>query len=391
MRSSQDWDAYSFQLPATKHQQPAVQLLAFRLLAYTLTVVALPALSALISLTCALAIGRDALRQPKPDRIAWFVAFLMFAVAAGTEVIGSTAGWNATLARLYYLTGAVLVVGFLALGQLYLLAADRIRRVAPGIALLITAISASTVWGVEIDQTRLEADGWDAIARSTGLSLLAIGINTVGTLILVGGLVYSAVRFRQRGVMRNRMVGCLLIAAGALTVAMGGTLTRFGSEQYLYIAMSAGVAVIFAGYLWTKRPEEASRREGTEARSQTRRRGLLPQTRAAELRDGLVGSTSPGIAFIADRLMSLSDDELSRECAIWSVSPRAIECFSRAEARRVWSFRTRLTPNGQHAFDARPPGIRLQLTELYFDVMSADITTMELTPVASIERASGHD
>ena len=101
--------------------------------------IVLPAIAALISLSCALVIGRDTLRRPRPDRIAWIVAFAMFAVAAGTEVIGSRAGWSVTLARVYYLTGAVLVVGFLALGQLYLLAADRIGRVAPGIALLITA------------------------------------------------------------------------------------------------------------------------------------------------------------------------------------------------------------------------------------------------------------
>lgn len=238
--------------------------------------VVFPAVSALISLTCALIIGRDALRRPKPDRIAWIIAFAMFAIAAGAEVIGSTAGWNVTLARVYYLTGAVLVVGFLALGQLYLLAPERIGRVAPGIALLVTAIATSTVWGAPIDRARIEADGWDAIERTTGLKILAIGINSIGTLILIGGLVYSAVRFRQLGTMRNRMIGCLLIALGTLTVAMGGTLTRLGSEQYLYIAMAAGASLIFAGYL------KARRREGEEAR----RGGEKSRSRGVEKQDG---------------------------------------------------------------------------------------------------------
>src|SRR5688500_16863372 len=218
--------------------------------------VVLPAIAALISFTCALAIGRDALRRPKPDRIAWVVAFSLFAVAAGSEVLGSTAGWSVTLARVYYLTGAVLVVGFLALGQLYLLAADRIGRVAPGIALLITALAASTVWGAPIDRTRLEADGWDAIERTAGLKILAIGINSIGTAVLIGGLVYSALRYRRIEAMRDRTIGCLLIALGTVTVAMGGTMTRLGSDQYLYIAMSAGVAVIFAGYLQASRGVE---------------------------------------------------------------------------------------------------------------------------------------
>ena len=341
-----------------------------------------PAVSALISLSCALVIGRDALRRPKPDRIAWIVAFAMFAIAAGAEVIGSTAGWNVTLVRLYYLTGAVLVVGFLALGQLYLLAADRIGRVAPGIALLVTAISASTVWAARIDRSRLEADGWEAIERTTGLKILAIGINSIGTLILVGGLVYSAVRFRQLGTMRNRMIGCLLIALGTLIVAMGGTLTRLGSEQYLYIAMSAGVALIVAGYLKARRreDEQASRRgRWQSARVVAKTQNLEPKTQ------------NPALAFIESRLASLSDDDLSVECAVWSVPAREIEAFSRAEARRVWSFRSRLSPESQAQFDTRPPAIRLQLTELYHDVMSADITTIEPAPLGSVERRSSGD
>jgi hypothetical protein len=351
--------------------------------------VVFPAISALIALTCALVIGRDGLRQPKPDRIAWIVAFAMFALAAGAEVVGSTAGWNVTLVRLYYLTGAVLVVGFLALGQLYLLAADRISRVAPGIALLVTAISASTVWAAPIDRARLEADGWEAIERTTGLKILAIGINSIGTLILVGGLIYSVVRFRQLGTMRNRMIGCLLIALGTLTVAMGGTLTRLGSEQYLYIAMSAGVTLIFTGYLKARSGVEKSSSRAVE---ESDRRGRWQSARGSAKTQNLTPNTqNPALAFIEARLASLTDDELSAECAVWSVPAREIEAFSRAEARRVWSFRTRLSPEGQAEFDARPPAIRLQLTELYLDVMSADITSMDLTPIGPVERRSAGD
>jgi hypothetical protein len=66
---------------------------------------------------------------------------------------------------------------------------------------------------------------------------------------------HSALVFKRRGIMRNRMVGCLLIAAGTLAVASGGTLTRLGSHQYLYVAMSLGIALIFAGYTRARRPD----------------------------------------------------------------------------------------------------------------------------------------
>ncbi|MEZ4664019.1 MAG: hypothetical protein R2911_41325 [Caldilineaceae bacterium] len=37
-------------------------------------------------------------------------------------------------------------------------------------------------------------------------------------------------------------------------MAAGGSLTRFGHDEYLYIAMSSGVAIMFWGYLKTIRP-----------------------------------------------------------------------------------------------------------------------------------------
>jgi hypothetical protein len=340
--------------------------------------VLLPAISALIAFACVALIARDALlRRPSPDRVTWIVAFALFGIAAGTEVVGEIAGWDAALARTYYLTGAVLVVGFLALGQLYLLAADRIRRFAPGAALLLTAISASTVWGAPIDRARLEQDGWDALTRTTGLTILAVGINSIGTLVLLAGLLYSVVRFRRSGTHRNRMIGCLLIASGTLAVAMGGSLTRLGSDQYLYIAMSIGIALIFAGYL------KSSRREGMEARRrEAGRLGGFGRTPKIEHRE----PSMPAIAFIEERLLTLSDEALSEECRVWSVPAREIDAFTRAEARRVWHFRNRLGPDPQAAFDGRPPSLRLQLTDLYFDVM-----TSEIAPVSPIDRRPALD
>jgi hypothetical protein len=328
-------------------------------------VIVLPLISSLVAVACAIAVGRDLLRKPRPDRATWLVAFLLFAIAAGAEVIGETLGWTNLLVRVYYVSGAVLVVGFLALGQLYLTAPKRIGGIAPGIALLMTALAVSAVWGAPIDQSRLADDGWHALERSTGLSILTIGINAIGTLILLGGLAYSAYKFRQLGTMRNRMLGCLLIAGGTLTVAAGGTLTRLGSEQYLYIAMSIGIALIFFGYLWTKVPDGQALRTPKPARL-----SVLPDPVRADQR-------SPGVVYLESLLSTLDDADLREALRIWSVAPRDVDAFNRTEARRVWAFRNRLGPAGQISFDQRLPDIRLQLAETYFEVMTADVSTLE--------------
>src|SRR5680860_712414 len=98
-----------------------------------------PLIALLVSAACTAVMSRDAWRRPRPDRVVWAIAFGIFAVAAGAEVAGSLGEWSAPLARLYYLCGAVLVVGYLAVGEGYLLARHRIERLAPGLTLLITA------------------------------------------------------------------------------------------------------------------------------------------------------------------------------------------------------------------------------------------------------------
>ncbi len=81
---------------------------------------------------------------------------------------------------------------------------------------------------------------------------MAMLLNIGGSLILIAGALWSAWKFRKLGTQRRRMIGCILIALGTFIVASGGTLTRLGHREYLYIAMSIGIAVIFAGVLETR-------------------------------------------------------------------------------------------------------------------------------------------
>jgi hypothetical protein len=346
------------------------------------SVVVFPAISAAISLICAGLIARDAVARPRPDKIAWTIAFALFAIAAGAEVMGSLAEWTETLARVYYLSGAILVVGFLALGELYLLAGPKIQRVAPGAAILLTAVSATVVWNAGIDEAKLAEDGWEAIEQGPALTALAIGVNSIGTVIIAGGLIYSAWRFKQLGTHRNRMIGCLLIAIGTITVGLGGTLTRLGRHEYLYIAMAIGVAIIFAGYLQTRRPDATSNQRSAvsehppaASRQPAVAAAALPGATAAQS-NGANGHlpaqpvlVDSGLAFIETKLLGLAADEMSELCRGWSVSRTEDDALLRDQARRAWVLRERMTPDGQHAFDSLPVSVQRQVTELYYDVM----------------------
>ncbi len=49
------------------------------------------------------------------------------------------------------------------------------------------------------------------------------------------------------------MIGNLLIALGAMAPALGGTLSRFGLKDYLYLSELVGAVVMFIGFWWATR------------------------------------------------------------------------------------------------------------------------------------------
>jgi hypothetical protein len=227
-----------------------------------------PAVACVLAACCCIAVAHDYRVRPKADKVAWAIAFGIFAVAAGVEVIATLSEWTPLLARTYYVLGATLVVGYLALGELFLLMrrawADRVAGLIAFLSVLAIALVSRAPVGAGVADV-----GWEALERGPALTMLTISFNSIGTLVLVGGLCWSAWRLRKLGTMRNRTMGCLLIALGTLAVASGGTLTRLGSHQYLYIAMTIGIALIFAGYVRARRPDTrpvaANRPEPIEA------------------------------------------------------------------------------------------------------------------------------
>ena len=327
----------------------------------------------MIAAVCAGVVGWDARKRPRPERIIWTGAFVVFAVAAAAEVIGSVFGWNENLARVYYLTGAVLVVGILALGELYLLLPGQMPPLAPGAALLVIAVAATTVWSAPVDATRLPEEGWRAIERGPFLVALAATINAGGTLILVAGALYSAWKFKGEDGLRPRAVGCVLIAAGAIVVALGGTLTRFGRTDLLYLAMVAGIAIIFAGVLLTRSTASAAR-IGNEAIQPNDDRSKFPRLiplphRRAEF--SALATADEGIRYLVEQILVDDADAVLAACRRWSATPFVGDALMRQQAERVWALRVKLPDTARPRFDALPLAAQAQLAELYEQVWSS--------------------
>jgi hypothetical protein len=71
--------------------------------------------------------------------------------------------------------------------------------------------------------------------------LLTPFFNIFGTLTTVGGALRSSWYFLWNGGSTSRAAGTGLIAAGALVVAMGGTMARFSFPGALYLTELIGI------------------------------------------------------------------------------------------------------------------------------------------------------
>jgi hypothetical protein len=239
------------------------------------SVIFYPLLATVISAIFATTLWRQYRRKPRAYLLAWSIALAVYAVAALTEVIGAAGGWNPLLYRIYYFFGGITVVGVLALGTIYLLA-PRFGRAALGLLVLLTAIGLVGILGANLqigllathqvpsaDAIRLEHGAFNVIAI-----LMAAVLNSVGSVILIGGALWSAYGAWRRGGAQSRLVANILIAAGAFIVAGASTLFRvFHVYELFYVGQAIGVLVMFGGFLAAQRaPRRAANLEPAPTR-----------------------------------------------------------------------------------------------------------------------------
>jgi hypothetical protein len=87
--------------------------------------VVLPALTSILALAFALALFDQWRVRRGGFQLIWTLGMLFYGIGAGCEALAAAGGWNETLYRTWYLTGAVWTAGWLGLGTAYLLGRTR--------------------------------------------------------------------------------------------------------------------------------------------------------------------------------------------------------------------------------------------------------------------------
>jgi hypothetical protein len=221
----------------------------------------LPLASSLISFVFAFMVLKKWADRRQPFLLLWGLGFIMYGIGGAMEAIYGFSGWNSLVFRLWYLFGAILVAAWLGQGTVYLLVRRKIGNVRLAhILMAILAVGSLyalfKVAGARLDPQLLESDQLQGVAIvSSGVRVLTPFFNIYGTVMLAGGAIYSAYYFWKTRSAANRMIGNILIAAGAMMPGFGGALQRLGIPSVLYIGEFLGVVVMFIGYLYTSRPQ----------------------------------------------------------------------------------------------------------------------------------------
>lgn len=87
--------------------------------------VVIPALTSILALLFAVALFDQWRERRHGFQLIWAIGMLWYGIGAGAEAIAAASGWNETLYRAWYLTGAVWTAGWLGLGTAFLLGRTR--------------------------------------------------------------------------------------------------------------------------------------------------------------------------------------------------------------------------------------------------------------------------
>jgi len=215
----------------------------------------LPYLSTIVTFVFAIAVYNRYRQRGGMHLLLWAFGLLLYGIGTLSEVIlGLT--FSVFALKVWYLTGAMLTAAWLGMGTVHLLirkgnTAMLLTWVLAGISVLaFILVMMAPVTSTAYDVTRPVSEQYKEIFTRNGwIILLTILLNIYGTLTLVGGAIYSAYLFWRKKILVNRMFGNILIAVGALSPAMGGSLLRAGLTDMLYLSELIGAILMFIGFL----------------------------------------------------------------------------------------------------------------------------------------------
>lgn len=187
-------------------------------------------------------------RKPVGVYLLWW-AIGGVAYGAGTlcESLTTLFGWHIVVFKLWYIVGALLGGAPLAQGTIYLMLPRKTANILTIILVVYVAIASvfialSPVNTALVQQYELSGKvfAWSWVRDFSPLT------NTYALVGLAGGAILSALQYRKQGA-HERVWGNVLIAVGAILPGIGGSFTRLGHVEVLYVTEIIGILTIWVG------------------------------------------------------------------------------------------------------------------------------------------------
>jgi hypothetical protein len=198
--------------------------------------------------------GAEVLRRfrarPQALHLAWWAGGI-FVYGLGTlfESLVTLFGWHAVLFRAWYVSGALLGGAPLAQGSVYFHLKRSTAHRLTALLVAYVAVAACIVAVVPIDASAVEAHRLSGrVMAWPWVRLFSPVVNLYAVVFLIGGAILSALRARRDPAGRDRARGNWLIALGAILPGIGGSFTRLGHVEVLYVMEFIGILLIWRGY-----------------------------------------------------------------------------------------------------------------------------------------------
>ena len=199
------------------------------------------------------------LRKNKPYLLWWSIGVLTFGLGTLAESFNAVLGWSEINAKFWYIVGALLGGFPLAQGSVYLLLHRNFAKTSATIVVTIIIIAALCVLASPIDlPDNFNGELTGKVFAWKWVRFFSPLINLYAFIFLVGGAIYSAYKYYRKGIREAPFKGNIIIAIGGLLPGIGGTFTRMGYVQVLYITEFIGLVLIYIGYKIIKNSKSKS-------------------------------------------------------------------------------------------------------------------------------------
>jgi hypothetical protein len=216
----------------------------------------IPVATTILAIPFSLEIFRRWRAHPERLHLLWWaIGVAVYGVGTFTEAWTTLFGWNPVIFRSWYISGALLGGAPLAQGTVYLMLERKTAHVLTALLIGYVIVASVAVLLSPIDFAAVETHrltgrvfGWPWVR------LFSPVVNLYAVIFLIGGAVLSALRYSTDPLNRHRMWANVFIALGAILPGIGGTATRMGHTEVLYVTELIGLVLTWTGYRISVRP-----------------------------------------------------------------------------------------------------------------------------------------